>query len=306
MKEKRNSRGIREWLVAMRPWSFAASVMPILIIWGYLLFLSLKQQVAVDWLNALLCLPMLVIVHAGGNLVSDYYDWKKNVDRPGGPNGVTWIFDGTFDAREILHFGYALLAAGVALGIVILALSTWQGLWIGVVGLMLALGYPWMKANLLGDVNIMCSFALLPAIGTSLVSTGNYHPETMLYILPIGCLTVSILHANNTRDIHDDARAGLKTICDVAGGSVGKKLYYFWETAPYALTIVYCIMCQQPWTIMIAWLTLPMAIANIRTMSHAKDNMIAQIPTLDKSSAQTQTLFGLLYAAGYAIAAVII
>lgn len=271
--------------------------------WGYLFCWEQESGGAmgfeVDWLNAFLCLPMLVIMHAGGNLVSDYYDWKKHVDKPDGPNGVTWIFDGTFKAEEILHYGYSLLVAGVVLGIVILCLSTWEGLWIGVAGLLLALGYPFMKANLLGDINILCGFALLPAVGTSLVSTGYYHPETLLYILPIGCLTVSILHANNTRDIHNDASAGLRTICGITGGHFSKLLYCFWLTAPYLLTLIFCLFSHQPSTLMIVLLTLPLAVRNIRTMLKADDGMNGQIPTLDKASAQLQTLFGLLYALGY-------
>lgn len=296
-------RGIREWVIATRPWSFPASVMPILIMWAYLFYGQSAglEGFNVDWLNALLCLPLIVLIHAGGNMVSDYYDWKKNVDKPDGPNGVTWIFDHTFDAREILHYGYVLVAVGVVLGLVLLAMSTWEGLWIGAAGLLMALGYPWMKAHLLGDVNILTSFALLPAIGTSLVSTGCYHPETLLYILPIGCLTISILHANNTRDIHNDAGAGLKTVSDTTGGAFSKRLYYFWLTAPYVLTLLYSLLCGQPLTLLITLLTLPVAVGNIRTMAGADSRMIGQIPTLDKSSAQLQTMFGVLYAAGYTL-----
>lgn len=303
MSADRKKRGLKEWIIATRPWSFTASVMPILFMWGYLAYWGGRPEAAftVNWGNALLCLPLIIIMHAGGNMLSDYYDWKKKVDLPGGPNGVTWIFDGTFKPREILHYAYVLIAIGTAVGIWLLCRSTWEGLWIGFAGLLMVFGYPRMKAHLLGDVNILTSFALLPAIGTALVSTGHYMPETLLYVLPIGCLTISILHANNTRDIHSDSSAGLLTVCDVAGGGAGKVLYYFWVGAPYVLTLLYCALLRQPLTLLLSWITLPLAIRNIRVMASANKNMENQIPTLDKNSAQLQTLFSLLYALGYFI-----
>lgn len=303
MSTSTKKRGLRDWIVATRPWSFPASVMPILIMWGMLAYGSRCGRFAVSWANALLCMPLLVIVHAGGNMVSDYFDYRHKVDLPGGPNGVTWIFDGIFRPAEILRYGIALIIAGACIGIVLLCRSSWEGIWIGIAGLLLALGYFWMKGHWLGDLNILCSFALLPAVGTMFVSTGHYHWEAMLYILPLGLLTVSILHANNTRDIGNDRRAGLETISNSLGGRAGKRIYVAETAAPYALTLLYCLLPGQPPTLLLAALTLPVAVRNGKAMMAADDGMVGQIPTLDKSSAQLQTLFGLLYAAGYFIAA---
>ena len=135
------------------------------------------------------------------------------------------------------------------------------------------------------------------------VATGQYHPETLLFILPLGLLTVSILHANNTRDLHSDHNAGLETLSYSMGGRIGKRVYLFETIVPYILTLIYCAFCHQPWTLMIVILTLPIAIRNEKTMLAADDNMVGQIPTLDKNSAQLQMLFGLLYAIGYFIGA---
>ncbi len=303
MSNTERKRGLRQWVIATRPWSFPASVMPILILWGFLFYNQSACGLEVCWTNALLCMPLLVIVHAGGNMVSDYSDYTRRVDLPGCPNGVTWIYDGTFDAREILRYGIVLIAVGVAIGIVLLLNSSWEGLWIGVVGLLLTFGYFPMKGHWLGDADILCSFALLPAAGTMFVSTGEYHCETLLYILPLGLLTVSILHANNTRDINNDARAGLLTLSNTLGGRMGKRIYVAEITLPYVLVFVYCLCLRQPWTLMLVLLTLPAAVRNLRTMLAADERMVGQIPTLDKLSAQLQMMFGLLSAVGYFIGA---
>lgn len=303
MENNRNNRTLKHWLIATRPWSFTAAIMPVLILWGYLYYregLSI-DGFDVDWLNAFLSMPLLVIMQAAGNMISDYHDWKKNVDKPNGPNGVTWIFDGTFQAKEILYFGYTLFCIGIVLGLFLLSRSGWEALWIGVVGALLTLSYPWMKARWMGDLNIFFSFALLPAIGTSFVATGHYHPETLLLVIPIGLLTVSILHANNTRDIHNDAEAGLHTICGAMGGKADKIIYLVEVMLPYLLTMVYCLAWEQPLTLIAVILTLPLALRNGRTMLQADSHMVRQIPTLDQHSAKVQLMFGAIFAAAYFI-----
>lgn len=301
--ETRSARTVRDWVMATRPWSFPASVMPILIMWSILYFGQRAAGLAVDWTSALLCLPLLVLLHAGGNMVSDYFDYTRRVDLPDCPNGVTWLYGGVFRPVEILRYGVVLVLLGALVGVWLLCRSSWTAAWIGVAGLALVFGYFWMKGHLLGDLNILLSFALLPAVGVMFVSTGSYHLETMLYILPLGLLTVSILHANNTRDIHGDARAGLHTLPDRLGGRFGKRVYVAEVVLPYLLTLVFILFLAQPWPLLIVCLTLPIAVRNVRTMLHADDGMVGQIPMLDKASAQLQMLFGLLYALGYFISA---
>lgn len=294
-------RTLKDWGIATRPWSFPASVMPILIMWGFLAYVG-KQDIDINWVNAMLCLPLLVLAHAGGNMVSDYYDYTRRVDLENCPNGVTWIYDGTFEAKTILRYGVCLLTMAMVIGLYLLSRSSWTAQWIGIAGMALSVLYPWMKAHALGDVNILISFALLPAIGTAYVATGHYLPEVLFVIMPLGLLTVSILHANNTRDIDNDKRAGLKTLCAAVGLESAKKTYVWELVMPYVLTLGYAILGASPWTALIVMLTLPMAHRNINTMLGAqteKEHM--GIATLDKSSALLQMIFGVLCALGYLI-----
>lgn len=299
-------RTLKDWVIATRPWALPASVMPILIIWGFL-YASTDGSgdmgtLNVNWLNALLCLPLLSIVHSGGNMVSDYFDFTKGVDRKECINGVTWIRDGKFRPQVILRYGLALLAVALPIGLFLLYNSSWSAAWVGVAGMLLALIYPWMKAHYLGDVNILISFALLPAVGTCFVAVGNYEPQSMLIILPIGLLTVSILHANNTRDVRNDSEAGLDTICNSVRLTAAKAIYAFELTAPYLLTVLYIVLFGQPWTLLMVLLSTPLAARNIRKMLHADDALPNRgITTLDKDSAQLQMAFGLLFTLGFCV-----
>lgn len=216
---------MKNWIIATRPWALPASVMPILIMWAYLYSQSDNGAAHINWLNALLCLPLLSIVHSGGNMVSDYFDFTWGVDTKACSNGVTWIHDGTFRPKEILRYGLVLVALAVPIGVFLLYNSSWSGWWIGLAGVLLALVYPWMKSHHLGDINILVSFALLPALGTFFVAVGAYDPQSLLMILPIGLITVAILHANNTRDVKTDLQAGLGTITTSVSLMNAKAIY---------------------------------------------------------------------------------
>ncbi len=294
-------RTLKDWVLATRPWSLTASAMPILITLAYLFFLQSRQGEAVNWMAGWLTLPMMLFMHAGGNLVSDYSDHIKRIDLPGSLNGVDHIYSGKFKAKEIRNFGLALLAIGALTGVCVVALSTVDVLWIGACGILLSLGYPWMKAHALGDINILLCFAVLPTIGVSMVATSCYHPEAILLSLTYGLQTVAILHANNTRDIRNDRRAQLKTLASWLGGKTSQYVYLLEIIVPYILLTVLVVTKRQHWLSLIVWNTLPMAIGNIRLMLNARPEEEQDIATLDRRTAQLQMAFSLLLAIGLTV-----
>ena len=62
--------GWKDWLVAVRPWSFPASAMPVAVTLVYLWWLGEE----VDWLNGVWALLDIIVFHAAGNTWSDYFD----------------------------------------------------------------------------------------------------------------------------------------------------------------------------------------------------------------------------------------
>ena len=296
-------RTIKDWIIAVRPWSFPASVIPVLVTLGYLYYIQ-PTTGYFNWLSGWLAFPMLVLLHGGGNLVSDYFDHVKGVDLPGSLNGVNHIHSGKFQPKTILHYGWMLLAVGALIGIVIL-LFTWknyhsyEAVWIGVAAIALPLLYPWMKGHALGDVDILLCFAMLPSVGICYIMTGDYHWEMLLYCLSFGLLTVSILHSNNTRDIENDCRAGLRTLCGIIGRRTSQYIYLVELATPYVLVCIFVACEVWPlWTLLIG-LTLPLAVRNARIMLSGEQH--PAFPALDKFSAQLQMAFGLLTALGFAL-----
>ena len=67
----------KDWLIAVRPWSFPASAMPVIVTLAYLYW----AYGVIEWANGLLALVGIVIFHASGNAWSDYFDFERGVDR---------------------------------------------------------------------------------------------------------------------------------------------------------------------------------------------------------------------------------
>src|SRR4051812_40240984 len=97
---------LRLWLRATRPFSFTASVVPVLV--GS--FLAFQNDV--HPLRFVLALLGAVLIHAGTNLVNDYYDHVKGADGPHslGPSGV--IQRNLLSPRSVLIGGIVCFIAG--------------------------------------------------------------------------------------------------------------------------------------------------------------------------------------------------
>ncbi|MBR4804797.1 MAG: prenyltransferase, partial [Bacteroidales bacterium] len=108
---------VKQWFLAVRPWSFPASTMPALVAVSYVFYTHFQTLGSIDWLVAAACVVGALIFHFSGNLISDYFDYKSGVD--GKDNiGQTnlLIINGVFKAKTILWYGIVLGLVGVVLG----------------------------------------------------------------------------------------------------------------------------------------------------------------------------------------------
>lgn len=291
------NRNLKDWVIATRPWSFPASSMSVVVTVAYLFGISDTQGFVVDWVNAALLLLMMVLFQASGNLISDSYDFRKGVDRDDTLNGVTWILDGKFNAGEIRRYGLAMLSVCVALGLVLVYRTDMDVLWLGIVGSLLAAFYPWLKYHAMGDYVILLCYAILPSMGTSIVITGQPNLMAVVLSLSYGLITVGILHSNNTRDIRNDRRAGIRTLAIQMGCGKAHVAYAVEMVIPYLIIVACVCFGNLPWYALFTLMTVPGAMKNLRQMMDSGFEEAEPIATLDQQTAQHQLMFSLLLAA---------
>lgn len=284
---KKHSFG--EWMIAVRPWSFPASAMPVITSIAYLFW----KGAEIDWLFGLWALVNIVIFHAAGNTWSDYFDFRKKVDAED-TFGAKTLTTGMFTEKEIFRLSLSLTVVATVAGLALMALTGLPLLWIGLGGVLCTLLYPMLKYNALGDLVILMAYAFLPTIGTSFVTTGAIDWSVLLIALPVGLITDGILHSNNTRDTLTDRRAGIKTMAMGLGHKASAILYGFEVIFPYVWIGVLSIIGLMPITTIVIFLTLAVAIGCAKTMMHSLEGGSGVIADLDVRTANLQLMFSAL------------
>lgn len=288
--EKRHS--FKDWFLATRPWSFPASSMPVLVTMLYLYW----QGFCVNWGIAIWALVNVVVFHAAGNTWSDYYDYKRGVDREDAIGGLS-IVSGRFKAREIKKLAAWLLAVAVVSGIALVLFTGLPVLYFGLAACALTLLYPWLKFHALGDVDIFLTYSLLPVMGTSYVAVGFFASSALWLVLPIGLITVGILHINNTRDIEQDKRAGIYTFAMLLGKRTSVYVYILEMLLPFAWVGFAVYYGAFPLWSLVAFIALLPAIGNVRKALGFPANGMKALVGVDEATAQLQLLFSLLLSA---------
>ena len=124
----------KDWMIAVRPWSFPASAMPVVVTLAYLFWM--KEDI--NWANGIWALLNIVVFHAAGNTWRDY---KQGVDMKD-TFGAKTLTDKMFTPKAIYRLSLVLLLAALAGGLGLLWRTGFPLLYIGLGGAACALLYP--------------------------------------------------------------------------------------------------------------------------------------------------------------------
>ena len=288
-----SNKTLKDWIIATRPWSFPASSMPVIVTLGYLFWMDCD----VCWWKGLWAVISIVVFHAAGNTWSDYHDYQKGVDREDTIGGIS-ITSGRFEASQIKYLSLGLLTVALISGIALLFCTGLPLLYVGLAGFLLTIGYPWFKYRALGDVDIFLTYSVLPILGTSYVATGAFNLNALWLSVPIGLITVAILHINNLRDIGHDRRANIKTFAMLMGGNKSMYLYCFEILFPFVWVVAGAVCGVFPWWSLLVLAALKPAVVNVKQALKYRDKGMNAVMGLDEQTAKLQLVFSLLLFAG--------
>lgn len=278
---------LKDWVVAVRPWSFPASVMPVLVSAAYLFWLGYS----VDWLSGLWAVVCIVLFHAGGNVWSDYFDFRRGVDAVD-TFGSRTLVDGVFAAGEVLRLAVVLFCVGVLCGVCLMLCAGPGLLYIGLGGVLCGVLYPFLKYRGLGDVVILLCYGFLPMLGASYVVVGEFVWGVLWLSLPVGLITVGILHGNNVRDISTDRRAGIVTVAMKLGLFGSVCLYCAEVVLPFVLSVVFVSVGLLPLCVVaVLFAVFPAWVCVRRAVGCLKGGAVV-VEDLDGRTALLQLVFG--------------
>lgn len=297
---------IKNYLIAAHPWSFPASGMPALIAFTFV-FYSYSTGVFTDinWINGILAVVGAVVFHASGNIMGDYYDYVNGVDGEEKTGPIRLLVTGYFKPKTILIYGLSVLAGGIILGIYLMLQSGLPLLFIGLLGILCSVFYYKLKYIALGELVIFIAFSQLIGLGVVYAMTSQLVWSSLLVVAPTGLLVVSILHANNTRDLVLDKQAGIKTQAIILGIDGSKIFYQTLMLAPYIL-VAFIVKFQllHPYSFAVL-LSFPIALKGIKKMKQVRLNALHEIQTLDVDTSKLVAIFSLLLIAGNVVGALV-
>lgn len=249
-------QSLKLWFAASRPFSFTASIVPVVV--GTLI----AAPAHFDWLVALLALAGSVFIHAGTNLVNDYYDHVKGADGAGALGPAGFIQRGVVAPKSVLFVGIFCFVAGAGIGLILCALTSWELVWLGLASLLggfLYTGAPIHLAYIgLGEVTVFVFMGPVMVVGAYFVQLERWDWEPWIASLPIAFLVTAILQANNLRDIEHDREVGKRTVATIVGRTWANREMYALLVAAYVALVVAAAVEALPWFALVALATLPL------------------------------------------------
>ena len=286
---------MRHWVLAARPKTLSASVVPVLI------GTSLAPHPP-RWDMFLCALFGALFIQIGTNLVNDALDYRKGADTHEriGPVRVTQA--GLVSAERVMLGAYICFALAAMCGIPLMMRGGWPLLVIGVTSIAMAYAYtggPYPLAyNGLGELFVMIFFGLIAVGGSYYVQALAIDPAVYVAGIAGGSLATVLLVINNLRDAPGDARTGKRTMAVRFGERFARAEVVLFALVPFVAAAIVAVL-RGRW-----WLALPLGalpLAAIVILCSFRSSGAALNGCLAKAGA-LQWAFGILFVVGTIVA----
>jgi 1,4-dihydroxy-2-naphthoate polyprenyltransferase len=251
---------LRPWLLAARPKTLAAAVVPVLV--GTAMAASGPRMI--DWWLFACTLAGALLIQIGTNFVNDALDFKKGADTAErlGPLRVTQA--GLLSADAVMRGAYVCLFLAALCGVPLVIHAGWPLLTIGLASIAAAYAYtggPYPLAyHGLGELFVLSFFGLAAVGGTYYIQRGTLDWTVWAMGVATGLLAVALLAINNLRDAKNDVRSGKHTMAVRFGETFARIEIVISVLAPFAIVATIAALRSRPW-LMTIWIALPLAIA---------------------------------------------
>ena len=249
---------ISRWLVASR-----AAVFIMTALAGAIGGLLAYRSGQFHWHLLLLTILGIVLAHATNNLLNDWVDHKKGVDKNNyyralyGPQPLE---HGLLSERSF--FGYIIVTGVLALAIgTYLAWVTGPSTWILLgFGLFFLLFYTWpLKYYGLGEPSVIIVWGPLMVGGSYLVTTGGMWSNWVVLISLIYALgPTTVLFGKHTDKLQEDKAKGIRTLPVVIGEKAARYANITFWSLQYVFVIVLMITGVLGPGMILVFLSLPL------------------------------------------------
>jgi len=285
----------KAWLLAFRPKTLTAALVPILTGAALVYF----QKHTVQWWIPILALFASFFIQIGTNLINDAVDFQKGADTEARLGPVRVTQRGIFTASQVWIMGSLFFVLALLCGIPLVLQGGWPIVMIGVLAILFGYAYtagPFPLAYLgLGDLFVILFFGLVAVGGLVFLMTGAVALSALVMGLQIGLLAAVLIAINNLRDMNQDIQAGKKTWPVRFGARFARLEIAFLTLVPFLLNL-YWWYAAGIWAALLPLIALPLAIKIVKLVFRTEPSALYN-QYLAKS-AGLHLMFGCLLAVG--------
>jgi 1,4-dihydroxy-2-naphthoate octaprenyltransferase len=198
------------------------------------------------FVNALLCIGGVILVHIGANTINDYFDWNLSdgINRHAGKfnGGSRHLFEGKVSRSFYLSISLLCLLVLLCIALFFIFSDRFYVLYFALAGLLIGYLYsspPFrFHSRGLGEFLIFLSFGPILSAAVCYVMTGLVQVEYFLIGVPFGVSTTAILWINQFPDYEADKTAGKHTLTVRMGLKSSRFLYMLFITFVYMSIIL--------------------------------------------------------------------
>lgn len=299
---------VKKYWQLMRPHTLTAAVVPVLVGTATSKIFILGSE---NKLNLSLFLAMLIaclLIQAATNMFNEYYDFKKGLDDHTSVGIGGAIVRNGMSPKLVLNLAIVFYIIAAILGIFIAIQSSFWLLPIGLV--CMAVGYLYTGGPFpiswtpFGELFSGVFMGMIIILISFFIQTGNLQSLAVWVSIPI-VITIGLINmANNIRDRVKDKESGRKTLPILLGKNNSIRFLALMYIVAYVL-VIYITFFQPGGSIffLLALLSFPMPIKAVRRFKK-NDTPQTMMPAM-AATGKTNTFFGLLYAIGIYISAIL-
>lgn len=282
----------KSWFSAIRPWSLTASIIPILF--GTVLALQESPIIQIGRLLAALLGSMMLQV--GANLFNTWGDYVTGVDTIASAHSCPQLVTGTMTPKQMKLAASSCLAIGGLFGLWLAYECGWTIMVLGVLGVAGAYcytagPYPFKYAGL-GTFFVFFLMGPLMIFPAYYIQTEKFSLLPVLASLPLSCLVMAILHANDLRDLADDSDAGIRTFALFLGLDKAMIVYFTLYGLAFLALLGLILTGLLPHSAALTFLLLTMAYHQLQNARQAWLGNRERMIYLVKQTAAFHCLFG--------------
>lgn len=292
-------RKLKLWLMEVRAPFFTATIVPIIL--GSVIAFNMTQSF--NWTYFLLALIGGIFLHAGANVINDYFDHLSRNDeinkefvRPF-TGGSRLIQENLLTPKEVLIEALICLFLGSLIGLYLSYKLGWVILVIGIFGVLSATFYVFPEINLvglgIGEALIGINFGILMTFGAFYVQAVKFSWVPIIASLPVALLITAVLYINEFQDANADKTVGKNHLVVRLGKKQAVTYYILILLLTYFIVVVGVVTDTLPPISLIALLTLPLAFKSIKIAQAHYDDSIKLVPA-NASTIMNHLFTGLL------------